>query len=45
MRNVENQNEIATKLKNKVSEHSVVNTVLCLTGLRKELNEIMKRIV
>lgn len=45
MRNVENQNKIASELKSKVSEQSVVNTILCLTGLRRELNEITKRIV
>lgn len=31
--------------KRKVSEHSAVNTVLCITGLRSELNEIMKGFV
>lgn len=45
MRNVENQNKIASELKSKVSEQSVVNTILCLTGLRREPNEITKRIV
>lgn len=43
MRNVENQNKVVSKLKSKVSEHSVRNTVLCLSGLRREVNEIMMR--
>lgn len=42
---VENQNKVASKLKRKVSEHSVVKTFLCLTGLRTYLNEIMKNFV
>jgi len=44
MRNVENQSKVVSKLKSEVSEHSVVNTVSYLTGLRRDLNEIMKRI-
>lgn len=45
MRNGENQNKAVSKWKSKVSKHSVLNTVLCLSSLRREVNEIMMRSV